>query len=362
MLASFRRILSDNTPGLRKRVIGIYAVLLSVNVVLWAIALVTAIQAPVFLALAASAYALGLRHAVDADHIAAIDNVTRKLMQERKRPVAVGLFFSLGHSTVVFAVAVLVGLGATALRSGISNEDSSLETYAGLIGTGVSAFFLLAMAVINLVILVQIVRAFRGVTSTGVYNEEDVNAYLNQRGFFARIFRGLFKTVDASWKMYPVGLLFGLGFDTATEIGLFVIAATVGTLQVPFYAAVLLPLLFAAGMSLADTTDAIMMLGAYGWAFVKPIRKLFYNLSITVISVLVALVIGGIEVLSILSTQFGLRGGVWDFTGAIGDNSGWVGAGIVAIFVLSWLISTAIYRLNRYDEIEVISPPSPVAR
>jgi len=353
MIASMRRVLSDETPGLRSRVIGIYAILITINVALWAIALLTAWNFPVFLALGATAYALGLRHAVDADHIAAIDNVTRKLMQEKKRPVAVGLFFSLGHSTVVFIVAVLVGLGATAIRAGISNGNSPLERYAGLIGTSVSAFFLLAMAFINVVILLQIVRAFRDVTRGGAYDEAEVDAYLNQRGFFARIFRGLFTSVDRSWKMYPVGFLFGLGFDTATEIGLFVLAGSVGTLHVPVYSAILLPLLFTAGMSLADTTDGIMMLGAYGWAFVKPIRKLFYNMTITLISVLVAVVIGGIEILSILSAQFNLSGGVWNVVGNLSGNSGWVGAGIIGVFVLSWLLSTAIYRFNRYDDIEV---------
>lgn len=369
MFASLRRVLSDETPGLRAKVIALYTILISINILLWGVALFTSVQYPVFLALAATAYALGLRHAVDADHIAAIDNVTRKLMQEKKKPVAVGLFFSLGHSTVVFVIAVLIGLGATVISNGISNDKSALETTAGLIGTSVSAFFLLAMALINIVILIQIVQTFRHVTRGGVYNEEDVDEYLNKRGFFARIFRGLFKTVDKSWKMYPVGLLFGLGFDTATEIGLFVLAGSVGSLHVPPYSAVLLPLLFTAGMSLADTTDGVMMLGAYGWAFVKPIRKLFYNMTITLISVLVAVVIGAIEVLGIVSNQFNLQGPFWDGLGVIGDNSAWVGAGIIGVFILSWLGSALIYRLNKYDEIEVISsspsrlppPPDPTA-
>src|SRR5262249_9108377 len=206
-----------------------------------------------------SAFALGLRHAVDADHIAAIDNVTRKLMQEKKRPVAVGFFFSLGHSSVVFIVAVLIGLGASAIRTGISDGSSGLEAVAGLIGTSISAFFLLAMAGLNLAILVQIVRAFRAVTRGGIYREEDVDAYLNQRGFFARLFRGVFKTVDRSWKMFPVGFLFGLGFDTATEIGLFVIAGSVGALEskVPGYAAALLPLRFTAGLCRLVASDGV---------------------------------------------------------------------------------------------------------
>jgi high-affinity nickel-transport protein len=353
VFATFRRVFSDSSPAVRIKVIVLFSFLIVVNLVLWGIALYTSFEYPVFLALAATAYALGLRHAVDADHIAAIDNVTRKLMQEKKRPVAVGFFFSLGHSTVVFVIAVLVGLGASYISSGIQDENSPLESTAGLIGTSVSAFFLLAMAIINIVILVQIVRAFRMVTRSGVYNDMDVDAYLNQRGFFARIFRGLFKTVDTSWKMYPVGFLFGLGFDTATEIGLFVLAGSVGTLNVPLYSAVLLPLLFAAGMTLGDSTDGVMMLGAYGWAFVKPVRKLFYNMTITLISVIVALVIGGIEVLSIVGSQFNFEGPLWDFVGLVGDNSGLVGVGIILIFILSWLLSTLIYRLNKYDELEV---------
>lgn len=364
MLGTLRRVMSDESPEVRAKILGMFALLITVNVLLWLVALATSFQYPLFLALAATAYALGLRHAVDADHIAAIDNVTRKLMQEKKHPVAVGFFFSLGHSTVVFIIAALIGLGATAIRNGISTDSSGLETVAGLIGTSVSAFFLLAMAAINIVILIQIVRAFRGITHGGAYREEEVDAYLNQRGFFARIFRGVFKTIDRSWKMYPVGFLFGLGFDTATEIGLFVIAGSVGALEskVPGYSAVLLPLMFMAGMCLMDTADGVMMLGAYGWAFVKPIRKLFYNMTITLISVIVALLIGGIEVLSIVGDQFQLQGPFWSFLSTIGENSGWVGAGIIAVFALSWLLSTAIYRINRYDDIEVIPPsPSPPA-
>jgi high-affinity nickel-transport protein len=359
VIATLRRVLNDSTPGLRPKILGIYGLLLGVNAALWFIALVTAIRYPIFLPVAFAAYTLGLRHAFDADHIAAIDNVTRKLMQEEKKPVAVGLFFSLGHSTVVFIIAVLVGLGATFIRNGISDPNSTLESAAGLIGTSVSAVFLFAMAIINIIILVQIVQVFRSVTQGGVYNEEEVDTYLNRRGFFARIFRGLFKTIDTSWKMYPVGFLFGLGFDTATEIGLFVIAGTLGTIDVPVYAALLLPLLFTAGMTIADTTDGVTMLGAYGWAFVKPIRKLFYNMTITMISVLVALIIGTIETLGIIGGELRLSGPLWDFVGNLTGNFGWVGLGIVVIFILSWLVSTVVYRLNRYDDIELIPSARP---
>jgi high-affinity nickel-transport protein len=361
MLAALRRVLGDDVPGLRTRVLSIYALLLSANVILWGLSIFTALRFPLFLALGATAFTLGLRHAFDADHIAAIDNVTRKLMQEKKTPAAVGLFFSLGHSTVVFVAAALIGLGASFLRQGIQSGNSSLETTAGLIGTSVSALFLFAMAAINVIILLQVVRAFRKVTSGGLYDEDAIEEMLNQRGFFARIFRRLFRTVDASWKMYPVGFLFGLGFDTATEIGLFVLAGSVGTYHVPFYAAFLLPLMFTAGMTLMDTTDSIMMLGAYGWAFVKPIRKLFYNMTITLISVLVALVIGGVETLSIVQGQLNLGGPFWSFIANItsGGNFGWVGVSIISIFVVSWLLSTVIYRINRYDTIEVKRTPSP---
>jgi len=361
MLTTLRRILSDETPGLRAKVLGTYALLLSVNVVVWGLTIFTSLANPVFLAFAASAFTLGLRHAFDADHIAAIDNVTRRLMQEKKMPTTVGLFFSLGHSTVVFLAAALIGLGADFLRQGIQSGTSSFETVAGLVGTSISAVFLFMMAVINIIILVQIVQAFRHVTRGGVYNEEDIDEMLNKRGFFARIFRGLFKSIDKSWKMYPVGFLFGLGFDTATEIGLFVIAGTAGKFHLPVYTAFLLPLMFAAGMTLMDTTDSIMMLGAYGWAFVKPIRKLFYNMTITLISVLVALVIGGVETLSIIQGQLDLGGPFWSFVGNItgGSNFGWVGVGIISIFVLSWILSTIIYRVNRYEDIEVIRAPAP---
>ena len=359
MFANLRRVLSDSTPGLRQKVIGVYALLISVNVIMWALTLVAAISYPALLPLAVTAYGFGLRHAVDADHISAIDNVTRKLMQERKKPVAVGFFFSLGHSTVVFLLATLVALGSAFITNSLSSDNSRLKQVGGLIGTSVSAAFLFLIAIMNLVILVEIVRTVRKVTRGGVYDEREIDAYLNQRGFFARIFRGLFTSIDTSWKMYPLGFLFGLGFDTATEVGLLALSGTFAAQRVPFYVIVLLPLLFTAGMSLADTTDGVMMLGAYGWAFVKPIRKLFYNMSITLISVLVALLVGTIEVLQILGDKLNLSGGIWGFLGTL--DFGAMGFGIIGIFVLSWGISTIVYRVNRYDEMEAARPPHPSA-
>ncbi|HKT38158.1 MAG TPA: HoxN/HupN/NixA family nickel/cobalt transporter, partial [Ktedonobacterales bacterium] len=270
-MLALRRALRDTTPGVRRKVVGVYAALIGANLILWALTLLAAIQYPIMLAVALPAYGFGLRHAVDADHISAIDNVTRKLMQERKQPVGVGLFFSLGHSTVVIIMAALIALGSVFIRDSLSDGGSSLAVIGGLVGTGVSAVFLLAIAAMNLVILVEVIRTFRQVTRGGAYDGDAIEEYLNQRGFFARIFRGLFKSVDKSWKMYPIGFLFGLGFDTATEIGLLAATSGFATQHVPFYVVLLLPLLFTAGMSLADTTDGVMMLGAYGWAFVKPV-------------------------------------------------------------------------------------------
>ncbi len=356
-MLALRRVLNDETPGLRKKVVGIYSLLIGANVILWALTLLAAIRYPIILAVALPAYGFGLRHAVDADHISAIDYVTRKLMQEDKKPVTVGLFFSLGHSTVVFIMATLIAVGSVFIRNNLQNGGSALKTIGSLVGTSVSAVFLLAIAAMNIVILIEIVRTFRQVTSGGVYDGDAIDDYLNKRGFFARIFRNLFKTVDASWKMYPIGFLFGLGFDTATEVGLLAATSGFATQQVPFYIVLLLPLLFAAGMSLADTTDGVMMLGAYGWAFINPVRKLFYNISITLVSVIVAALVGGLELLSIIQGQLNLTGGVWDAVnflsnGNDGRNFGYIGAGIIAIFILSWLISTVIYRVNRYDQME----------
>jgi len=356
-MLALRRVLSDSTPGLRPKVIGIYSVLVSANVILWILTLVAAVRYPLILVVAIPAYGFGLRHAVDADHISAVDNVTRKLMQEKKKPVAVGFFFSLGHSTVVFLMATAIAIGSVYIKNNLANSNSPLKVYGGLIGTSVSALFLLAIAVMNIVILVEVVRTFRQVTTGGVYDEDAIEEYLNKRGFFARIFRGLFKSVDASWKMYPIGFLFGLGFDTSTEVGLLAATGGFAAAKVPFYVVLLLPLLFAAGMSLADTTDGVMMLGAYGWAFVNPVRKLFYNISITLVSVVVAVLVGALELCSIIQNELKLSGPFWDQvnflnSGNSGQNFGYIGGGIIGIFILSWLGSTIIYRVNRYDRLE----------
>jgi high-affinity nickel-transport protein len=304
---------------------------------------------PLLLGTALLAYTFGLRHAVDADHIAAIDNVTRKLMQEGRRPVGVGFFFSLGHSTIVVGLSVAIAATSVALK----DRFDSIENVGGLIGTGVSAFFLLAIAAANGLVLLSVYRTFRIVKNGGAYVEEDLDLMLSRRGFFGRIFRGLFRLIERSWHMYPLGFLFGLGFDTATEVGLLGISATEASRGLSIWSIMVFPALFTAGMALVDSTDSILMLGAYGWAFVKPIRKLYYNLTITFVSIVVAVFIGGIEALGLIGDHLKLQGAAWDAIGSLNDNFGLLGFGIIAVFVLCWLASFLVYRLNRYDEIEV---------
>jgi high-affinity nickel-transport protein len=290
---------------------------------------------------------------VDADHIAAIDNVTRKLMQQGKRPVGVGFFFSLGHSTIVFGLSVIIALTSVAIK----NRFGSFESIGGIIGTSVSAFFLVTIAIANIIILISVYRTFQHVKGGGQFVEEDLNLILAKRGFFGRIFRNLFRLIEHSWQMYPVGFLFGLGFDTATEVGLLGISATEATKGLSIWSILVFPTLFTAGMALIDSTDSILMLGAYGWAFVKPIRKLYYNMTITFVSVLVALLIGGIEVLGLIGNHFKIQGAVWDMIGSLNNNFGTIGFVIIGVFVLSWTASILIYRLKRYDEIEVSTIP-----
>lgn len=358
MFSGLWRVLRSGDSGLRTRIFAIYAVLIGVNVVAWVLAILASVQLndPKFIALGFVAYGLGLRHAVDADHISAIDNVTRKLMQDGKRPVAVGTFFSLGHSTVVILLSVL--LAAASLF--VQQELPTFQAIGGLIGTSVSALFLFLIAALNLLILLDIFKTFRKVTRGGEYNEQKIEEFLAQRGLLGRFFRPLFTFVKDSWLMYPVGFLFGLGFDTASEVGLLALSAISAQKGVPFLFIMVFPLLFTAAMTLADTTDGVLMLGAYGWAFVKPVRKLYYNLNITLISVLVAVVVGGVEVLQVLSSQLHLSGPVWDFINNTLDL-GNIGFFIVAILVLSWIISTIVYRVKKYEDIEVTSSMPPAA-
>jgi len=342
-------LFNDAGSNLRGKVAGIYVLLLLFNAGAWLWAVLAFRHYPLLLGTAFLAYSFGLRHAVDADHIAAIDNVTRKLMQEGKRPVAVGLMFSLGHSTVV--VLGSLAIAATALM--LQQHVDHFRNIGGLIGTLVSSVFLLAIALANLIILRSVCATFARVRRGEPYEDEDMDLLLANRGFLARIFRPVFAMIRRSWHMYPLGVLFGLGFDTATEIGLLGISAAEASRGLPLVSILVFPALFAAGMSLIDTTDNVLMLGAYGWAYVKPIRKLYYNITITSVSVLVALIVGGIEALGLLGAQLHLQGSFWMLVGRLNDHFGVLGYCIIGIFALSWIVSIAIYKVRRFEEIEV---------
>jgi high-affinity nickel-transport protein len=337
----------------RSKVIGLYILLLAANVAAWLWALAAFHDYPVLLGTAALAYTFGLRHAFDADHIAAIDSVTRKLMHEGKRPVSAGFFFSLGHSTIVVALSVAIAVTATTLQT----RFDSLTRLGSMVGTSVSAFFLFAIAAANVLVFVSIYRTFRVVKAGGRFVAEDLDLALANRGLLGRLFRRFFRLVERSWQMYPLGILFGLGFDTATEVGLLGISATQAAQGMSIWSIMVFPALFTVGMSLMDTSDSILMVGAYGWAFVKPMRKLYYNLTITGVSVVVAVVVGGLEMLNLIGGQLGLTGRFWSGVGAINENFGVLGYLIVGIFVVSWLISFAVYRMQRLDDVEVAVQP-----
>jgi nickel/cobalt transporter (NiCoT) family protein len=293
------------SPDFRNKVIGFYGFLACVNIGAWIWAFFAFHDRPLLLGTALLAYTFGLRHAVDADHIAAIDNVTRKLMQEGNRPISVGFFFSLGHSTIV----VIASLIVYATTSALEKQMDVLKGIGGVIGTSISAFFLIAIAIINMVILRGIWSTFQKVRNGGSYTDQSPDILLGG-GILGRIFRPLFRMLSGPWQMYPIGFLFGLGFDTATEVALLGISAAAAAKGLSLPAMAVFPVLFTAGMTLVDTTDGILMVGAYGWAFIKPIRKLYYNLTITFVSVVVALLIGGIEAIGLLKDQLNLSGGV----------------------------------------------------
>jgi high-affinity nickel-transport protein len=340
---------NDKADHMRNKIYAIYAVLIVANLAAWAWALIAFHDHPVLLGTAFLAYSFGLRHAFDADHIAAIDNVTRKLMQEGKRPVSIGFFFSLGHSVMVVVLTVALVLMTAALQA----RFAAYKDVGSIVGTSVSALFLFAIAAANIVVLLQVYRAFRSVKQGGRLAADDIDQILLGRGLLGRIFRPVFRVIGRSWHMFGLGILFGLGFDTATEVGLLGISATQATQGMSLWSILVFPALFAAGMSLMDTTDSILMVGAYGWAFVKPIRKLYYNMTITFVSVVAALAVGGIEAFALIGDKFGLEGGFWAFTGALSDNFGFLGYGIVAFFVLSWLVSFIFYKVKGYDRLEV---------
>jgi nickel/cobalt transporter (NiCoT) family protein len=334
MSITLSNLFNDSRENIRAKVIAVTVLLFIVNAAAWLWAVVAFHDYPVLLGTAALAYSFGLRHAFDADHIAAIDNVTRKLMQEGCRPVGVGLFFSLGHSTIVVALTIAIAVATTALQG----RFDAFKSFGGVAGTLVSALFLFAIAIANIIVLISVWRVFQAVKSGGRFVEEDLDLMLANRGLLGRLFRRFFRLIERSWQMYPLGLLFGLGFDTATEVGLIGISATQASQGLSIWSILVFPALFTAGMTLIDTTDSIVMLGAYGWAFIKPIRKLYYNLTITAVSVVVALIVGGLETLNLIGDQLGLTdgGGFWGAIGAINDNFGLLGYLIVGGRKAGW--------------------------
>ena len=337
----------ESSSGFRGRLIGVLSALILANLLAWGWALTNFAARPVLLGTAVLAYSLGLRHALDADHIAAIDNVTRKLMQEGKRPVAVGLFFALGHSAVVMLASVAIAVTAKSF----TDEMAPYRKIGGIVGTSASALFLFIIATANFVVLIGVYKAFNKVKNDEDVRDEDIDALLQQRGWLARLFRPLFALVSKSWHLLPIGLLFALGFETASEISLFGLSAGASN-EGSIWSVLIFPMLFTAGMALVDTIDGILMLGAYGWAYRNPLRKLFYNMTITSISVLVAFVIGGIETLGLIAGHFNLEGKFWNWIVELNANFGALGYGIVALFVASWALSIIIYRGNGYHRLD----------
>lgn len=335
-------------PRTKRKAIWMFAGLIGANAALWAWAYSLFADDIVMMGTALLAWSLGLRHAVDADHIAAIDNVTRKLMQDGQRPLTVGFWFAIGHSAIVLIAAVTIAVAASAL-----SQVEAVGEIGGVIATAISATFLFAIAGMNLVILRSVWRTFRHVRAGGSYAEEDLDMLLGNRGLLSRIFRPLFRLVTRSWHMAPLGFLFGLGFDTATEVAILGLSAGQAANGLSLATVLIFPLLFAAGMALVDTADGALMMGAYQWAFVKPIRKLYYNITITLVSVIVAIVIGGIETAALLGEKLGLSGGIWSLAADLGAHFNSLGFAIIGLFVFCWLASWAIYRWKRFDEIEV---------
>ncbi len=337
-MASKALLTRAGTSSVRRRITGLFTGLAAINLLAWAWALVQLHDQPVLLGTAFLAYLLGLRHAVDPDHIAAIDNVTRKLLQQGQKPVSTGLWFALGHSTVVFAACLLIGI----LASGATGILGGVKSYGSVIGTLVSTFFLLTIGLINLAIFLGVWRTFRRVRRGEPCQEDDLDALMSKHGFLARFFRPLFRLISRPWHMYPLGLLFGLGFDTATSIGLFSMAAVTSSDGVSLATVMVFPALFAAGMALADAADGAMMLGAYQWARKQPMRKLYYNLAITGASVFIALVIGSLQGLSLLAEHFALSGGMWTLVHSLTGRFDILGFAIVGFFVLLWACSYAV--------------------
>jgi len=347
ILATLHHVFSDNAGNFRKKVVGLYAFLIVFNVAAWVWAVTAFAGNTVLLGAAVLAYTFGLRHAFDADHIASIDSVTRKLMQKNKRPTTVGLHFAIGHSLalVVFvaAIAALAAWGST------SEKFSFMESTAGVASTFVSSSFLIIMAVLNLTIARSTYIVFKRVRNGGSYAEEDFDVLMNKRGFFSRIFRPLFRLINKSWHMVFIGFLFGLGFDTATEVSLLGIAGAEAAKGLSVWVILVFPALFAAGMALMDTTDSILMVRAYSWAFRNPVRKLYYNLTITTVSAIVAFTVAGIEVMALMTERLNLKGQVWVQVQELSGHWELIGIFVVSLFIGSWIFSMMLYRIKGYD-------------
>ena len=338
---------SQNLTGNEKiKVAVIFSVLIGITAFGFSAAFVIGKIAVVLAGLGIVAYVFGLRHGVDADHIAAIDNTTRKLMQEGKRPCTVGMWFSLGHSTVVVALIVALVFATRAITSNIA----ALQSTGAVIGTLVSGSFLWIIGFINAVIVIGIYKIFQTLKQ-GKLNQQELDNLLENRGFMNRFFRPLYKVINKPWQIFPVGVLFGLGFDTASEVALIAISVGIGvSTSIPLYYIMVLPLLFTCGMVTVDTADGVAMRLAYGWAFLNPIRKIYYNLTVTVISVLVAWAIGTVELLQVLATELNLNGGFWSWLTTL--NFEMIGFGIIGIFVFSWLLSLGYWRYKKYDKLD----------
>ena len=334
----------------------LYGLLIAMNVGAWVWALAAFRDQPLLLSTCVLTYGLGLRHGVDADHIAAIDNVTRKLMGEGQKPIGAGLFFALGHSSVVVIAALVIAVAANFV-----SQIDRVKGISGIFATGVSATFLFIIAALNLFILRSVYDAFCRVKNGEPYVEEDLNILLSGRGLLVRVFRPLFRLVNRSWHMALLGFLFGLGFDTATEVSLLGISASQGAHGFAIASIMVFPALFAAGMALVDTTDGVLMVSAYSWAFVKPLRKLYYNLTVTLVSALVAIVIGGAEVLSLVADQFGLEGPFWSLAKGATAQLGFL---VIGVFAVAWLGSVVFYHIAGYErlpQVDVVIDEGPHA-
>jgi len=351
-------------PGEPAPLAGMAAVILALNGAGWGVFVFSVLPRHlhyqglgVGLGVAVTAWTLGLRHAFDADHISAIDNATRKLMSDGKRPLATGFCFALGHSTMIVTIGVGIALAARAVFGAVVDPSSTYETLGGMAGTLLAASFLYLIAALNLVVLAGIARIFRDMRR-GNYSEEELERQLQARGLMYRFFGRFMRAINHSWQMFFVGLAFGLGFDTATEVVLLTGAVYAATSGLPFYAVLALPLLFAGGMTLCDTLDGCFMTLAYGWAFARPVRKVYYNLVITGLSIAAAFLIGTVEILGLLTSELGLHGPFWDFAAGFDINK--AGFTIAALFVAVWAVAIVVWRLGNIESRwQASGPPAP---